>query len=371
MARSLRAVQALPGPELTEALLAAMDGTGPALLPLPTDPAAAARVRAALRPDEPLEDDEVALVVPTSGSTGEPKGVLLTAACLRASADAAAERLGGPASWLLALPVTHIGGLQVLLRALLAGAPPVADPDVVRGTAALPPGRRCTSLVPTQLRRLLAAGPAAVDALASYDAVLLGGAAAPPALLAQARAAGVRVVTTYGMSETSGGCVYDGVPLPGVQAALVDGRVTLSGPVVARGYRLRPDLTAASFAGDTFSTQDLGRLQDGRLEVLGRADDLVVTGGEKVAPAAVEAALAEHPAVADVAVVGAADPEWGQRVVAVVVLHAGSALSLEQARDHVGARVSRVAAPRELKVVSALPLLASGKPDRAALRSLP
>ena len=370
MARALRPVQAVPGPELARALQAALDGSGPALLPLPMDPAAAARITAALRPDEPLEDEEIALVVPTSGSTGQPKGVLLTAACLRASADAAAERLGGPASWLLALPVTHIGGLQVLLRALLAGAPPVVDADVVRGTAALPPGRRCTSLVPTQLRRLLAAGPESQDALASYDAVLLGGAAAPPALLAKARAAGVRVVTTYGMSETSGGCVYDGVPLPGVQVALADGRITLSGPVVARGYRLRPDLTAASFAGCSYRTEDLGRLEDGRLQVLGRVDDLIVTGGEKVAPAAVEAALAEHPAVADVAVVGVPDPEWGARVVAVVVLRPGAALTLEQAREHVGARVSRVAAPRALEVVAALPLLAAGKPDRAALRSL-
>ena len=373
--RRLLPVPAAPGPALYDALRAALAGEGPALLPLPDDTAAARRLLAALRPDEPLEDDPddpTALVVPTSGSSGEPKGVLLPAGALTASADAAVQRLGGPGRWLLALPVTHVGGLQVVLRALRGGAEPAVatTSDFARATAALPAGRRYTSLVPTQLGRLLAR-PDDRAALAAYDAVLLGGAAAPAPLLQQAREAGVRVVTTYGMSETSGGCVYDGLPLPGVRADVAaDGRVRLSGPVVARGYRLRPDLTARAFAGGGFRTGDLGALTpDGRLVVLGRADDVVVSGGEKVAPAAVEAALAEHPAVAEVVVVGAPDPEWGERVLAVVVLHPGSRLELDEARAHVAARVSRAAAPRELRVVAALPLLPSGKPDRAALRS--
>ena len=262
--------------------------------------------------------------------------------------------------------MTHIGGMQVLLRALLAGAPPVVSTDL---TAVLPAGRRHTSLVPTQLRRALG-DPAARDALAAYDAVLLGGAAAPAPLLAEAAAAGVRVVTTYGMSETSGGCVYDGVPLPGVHAQVGE-RIALSGQVVARGYRLRPDLTAESFDGDTFTTSDAGRWDGDRLVVLGRVDDLVVTGGEKVAPAAVEAALAEHPAVAEAVVVGVPDAEWGARVVAHVVLRPGAVLELAEAREHVAARLGRLAAPRELRLLTALPLLPSGKPDRAALRSCP
>lgn len=359
------------GPELLDALRAALDG-GPAVLPLPTDRVEAARVTAALRLDEPLEEADACLVVPTSGSTGQPKGVLLTAACLRASALATAERLGGSGSWLAALPPTHIAGLQLLVRSLLADRPPVALPPgpftpaaFCTGTAALPPGRRYTSLVPTQLRRLLAG--AALQALRSYDAVLLGGAATPPALLEQARCAGVRVVTTYGMTETSGGCIYDGVPLDGVRVA-VDGRIRLAGPVLALGYRLRPDLTAESFAGGWFTTGDLGELgPDGRLVIHGRADDVVVTGGEKVAPSAVEAALSAHPAVVEAVVVGLPDREWGQRVVAVVVLRAP--LTLQQAREHVAASLPRVAAPRELRVVRALPLLASGKIDRAAVRS--
>jgi O-succinylbenzoic acid--CoA ligase len=147
-----------------------------------------------------------------------------------------------------------------------------------------------------------------------------------------------------------------------------DDRIRLGGPVLARGYRLRPELTRQAFVAGRFVTGDVGRLDGGHLTVLGRADDMLVTGGEKVAPGAVEAALAEHPAVAEAAVVGVADPEWGQRVVAVVVLRAGAALTLEEAREQVAARVSRVAAPRELRVLDALPLLPSGKLDRLALR---
>lgn len=363
--RRLVAVPAVPGPELSDALLLALDGRGPAVLPVPTDPVEAARVVAAVRPDQPVEDD-VCLVVPTSGSTGEPKGVLLTASCLTASAQAAQARLGGPGSWHLAIPVTHIGGLQVLLRSLLSNGEPVTG-DFVAATAALGPGRRYCSLVPTQLGRLLAAGPAAVEAARSYDAVLVGAAATPAVLLEQARAAGVRVVTTYGMSETSGGCVYDGVPLAGVTVSFGEGgRVRLSGPVVARGYRLRPELTAEAFDGATFTTGDLGLLADGRLAIEGRVDDLINTGGEKVAPLAVQSALTSHPGVADVAVVGVPDPDWVERVVAVVVA-CGEGITLEQAREHVAQRLPRVAAPRRLRIVDELPLLASGKIDRAAL----
>ncbi len=346
-----------------ENVAAALDGSGPPLL-TSTEP----RVLAALRPDDPLEHDDVVVVVPTSGSTGEPKGVLLTADALRASAAATAERLGGHGQWLLAIPPTHVGGLQVLVRSLLAETvPEVLTPFSTAGfaqaTYRMTGPRRYVSLVPTQLRRLLASEHA--PSLQAYDAVLLGGAAAPAALLDAARAAGARVMTTYGMSETSGGCVYDGVPLDGVQVELADGRIRLRGPVVARGYRLRSD---AAFDGDAFTTSDLGRLlPDGRLQVLGRADDVVVTGGEKVPPTAVEAALETHPSVVEAAVVGVADEEWGQRVVAYVVLRGG--LSLEQVRDHVGGSLPRAFAPRELRIVDALPLLPSGKVDRAALRS--
>lgn len=365
----LRAVPAT-AEALLPALAAALAGTGPAVLPLPPRPD---RVLAAFRPDEPLERDDVVLVVPTSGSTGEPKGVLLSAANLRASAVATERRLGGRGQWLLAIPPTHIGGVQVLVRSLLAGTEPVVLPDApfraeafASGTARLSGGRRYVSLVPTQLRRLLAAG--ASDALRAYDAVLLGGAAAPASVLVAARAAGIRVVTTYGMSETSGGCVYDGVPLDGVGASVEDGRIRLSGDVVAGGYRLRPDLTAQVFGKASFLTSDLGEFAaDGSLRVLGRADDVIVSGGEKVSPAAVEAVLAEHPAVVEAGVVGVPDDEWGERVVALVVLR--TPLSLAEVRGLVGRSLPRAWAPRELREVTRIPVLATGKIDRPALRS--
>ncbi len=352
----------LAAPATLGLLAAALDGSGSALLPT-IEP----RVLAVLRPDAPLESDDIAVVVPTSGTTGEPKGALLTADNLTASARASAERLGGQGQWLLAIPATHIGGLQVLVRSLLAGTEPVVldGPTTVEAfeaaTARLTDQRRYVSLVPTQLQRLLDS-----PALLAYDAILLGGAAASPALLAAARDRGARVVTTYGMSETSGGCVYDGLPLSGVTVSTGD-RIRLCGPVVARGYRLRPNLTAGAFAGDCFTTADLGRLDGNVLTVLGRADDVIVTGGEKVAPTAVEQALSNHPAVEQVAVVGVPDSQWGARVRAVAVLKPGATLTLEQVRDHVADSLPRTHAPRELVVLDALPLLASGKIDRMRL----
>jgi o-succinylbenzoate---CoA ligase len=394
MSRTLRALPCPPDESVLDVwaapLAAALDGSGPALVPVPQGPAGGPVAEMA-QLNEPVENG-VALVVPTSGSTGIPKGALLSATALRASGTATSERIGGPGRWLLALPVTHIAGLQVLLRSILAGTRPVVqdlasgfDPAAfVDATSGLGDGdRRYTSLVPTQLARLLDAGGKPVRALQSFDAVLLGGAAAPPALLHRAERAGVRVLTTYGMSETSGGCVYDGVPLDGVRVRLDGGedavgngagRIRLGGDVTFAGYRLRPDLTREALVEEGnlrwHLTRDLGRWTDGRLEVLGRVDDLIVTGAEKVAPLAVEAALTALDPVRDAAVIGAPDPEWGQRVAAVVVpADPDRPPTLDQLRAALRDRLPAYALPRQLRLVDALPLLASGKPDRGALRA--
>ena len=376
MARQLNVVAA-PGPDAAAALgtvwpalQACLDGDAPlAVLPAGAGPAAAAH--AVLRPADPLEPG-TDLVVVTSGSTGGGRGVLLSAAALRASATATLHRLGGPGSWLLALPTSAIGGLQVLIRSAVAGREPAAlsrGESLATAVQRLPAGdRRYTALVPTQLRRYLTEEP---DALATFDGVLVGGAATDPALLDAARATGVQVRTTYGMSETAGGCVYDGVPLDGVGVRVADG-VELTGPMLAHGYRLDPAATATAFAGGWFRTRDAGSLSpDGTLTVHGRLDDVVISGGVNVSPQAVEAVLREHASVADAVVAGLPDPEWGQRVVAVVVPAAGAVPDLAELRPWVAARLGGAAAPRALRLVDAVPTLHTGKPDRrAVLRTL-
>ncbi|TQJ49451.1 o-succinylbenzoate--CoA ligase [Phycicoccus sp. SLBN-51] len=384
------ATQVLP------ALRAALDG-GPAVMPY------AAGAPAPTAPDAggPLPDG-LALVVGTSGSTGSPKLAMLTRDALVASATATHERLGGPGRWLLPMPAHHIAGIQVLVRSIVAGTRPVVA-DLSAGftpaafaaaTAGLEEGpdagldtgldsgpdngRRYTSVVPTQLVRLLA-DERGTEALRRFDAVLVGGAATTPALLARAREAGVRVTTTYGMSETAGGCVYDGLPLSCSRArAGTDGRIQLGGDTLATGYLGRPDLTREAFTTDPdgtrwFTTDDVGHLDlQGRWHVDGRIDDLVTTGGLKVAPRLVEEAIgARLPGVAECAVVGVPDPEWGEVVAAALVLADGSpAPGLADVRDALRDTLPGHALPRRVAVVDALPLRGPGKPDRAALRAL-
>lgn len=348
------------------ALRAALDGAAPlAVLPSGAD-AVVAAARAALRADDPVEDG-ADLVVVTSGSTGSGRAVLLSADALRASAAATARRLGGEGAWLLALPPSAIAGLQVLVRGLLAGRRPVVldrGESLVAAAARMPAERRYTSLVPTQLRRYLDSEP---SALRGFDAVLVGGAATDPGLLARARAEDVRVVTTYGMTETAGGCVYDGRPLDGVEVRTGEG-IEIRGPVLALGYRGDPAATASAFVDGWFRTRDAGSLtDDGLLTVHGRLDDVVVTGGVNVAPQAVEAALRAHPFVADAVAFGRPDDEWGARVVAAVVPSAGALPELADLRPWVAERLGAAAAPRELHLVDSIPLLHTGKPDRAAV----
>lgn len=370
--------------DVLSALRAALSGTGPAVRPL--EPGASA-VAVPLPPPDDDPHDPTAVAVATSGSTGRPRLTLLSASAVLASVSATHDRLGGPGGWVLALPVHHVAGLQVLHRCLVAGtaAVPVDMAEGFRAAAfasavdALRGPRRYTALVPTQLVRLLD-DPVGVAALRRLDAVLVGGAATPPALLARAREVGATVVTTYGMSETCGGCVYDGVPLDGALVELADDdRIVLGGPMLARGYlgaaRARgPLATGFAWAGDgtrRFLTSDRGSWDGGRLVVHGRLDDVVVTGGEKVDPAAVEAVLHELDGVSAAVVVGVPDPQWGQAVAAGVVLAPGAdAPELDDVRALVGARLGRAAAPRVLRVLPELPLRGPGKPDREAARHL-
>ena len=383
---------------LLDALAAALDGSGPAILPLDPGlpPARVADLLHAFtpatvetqdgtgrwRPDASRPaapgsgadlPDGTAVVIATSGSSGEPKGVQLSAGALRASARASLDRVGADpgARWLCPLPTSHIAGLGVLVRSLVTETVPVVvdrlDP-AQRNLAVF--GCGYVSLVPAQLRRMLDVGAS----VSAFGAILLGGAAIPPGLLAGARAAGARVVTTYGMSETCGGCVYNGLPLDGVRLRTApDGRIQIAGPVLFSGYRNRSDLTGSAVDEEGwFTTSDLGKIgPDGRVSIGGRADEMINTGGEKVSPTEVAAILEGCPDVREAIVFGEPDSQYGQRVTAVVVpTRLSSPPRLQELRAAVRRTLPAYAAPRALLVVPAMPLLPSGKPDLAALRGL-
>ncbi|GFG52514.1 o-succinylbenzoate--CoA ligase [Mycolicibacterium agri] len=349
-------------------------GRIPAMLPVPAnDERQTQLLTTALRVGEDIDDD-IAVVVSTSGTTGTPKGAMLSAAALTASAEATHRRLGGPGQWLLALPAYHIAGLQVLVRGVLAGNTPVALPaqfdpaDLPAAVAAMGSGRRYASLVAAQLDKA-SSHPAASAALAELDAVLIGGGPMPTKIAEKAAAAGISVVRTYGMSETAGGCVYDGVPLDGVEVRVgSDGRIALGGATLAKGYRNPPENDPFAEPG-WFLTDDVGALDtSGRLRVLGRTDDAISTGGLTVFPHLVENALSSHPRVAECAVFGVPDDRLGQRVVAAVVAAANyPPPTLVELRKYVGALLDPTAAPREVHLVDALPRRGIGKIDRRRL----
>lgn len=378
-------LRALPVPSgvaalsILEDLRRALDGSGPAVAPHPLN-----------GPPQPVPEDVthlpegLALTIGTSGSTGRPKLAMLTGEALRASADATHERLGGQGQWLLAMPAHHIAGIQVLVRSLVAGTTPVSmdlasgftGAAFARATAEIPRAATAyTALVPTQLVRLLS-NAGGRQALKWYAAVLLGGAAAPADLLAEARDAGVQVVTTYGMSETAGGCVYDGRALDVSHVALEDdGRIRLGGATLAQGYLDEPALSAMAFVVDDtarrwFRTDDIGHLDPrGALVVDGRIDDLINTGGLMVAPRLVEEALTQLDTVAEAVVVGSPDPEWGQLISAAIVLTRGAAPpTLDDVRDRLRGILPDHALPRRLATLPELPQRGPGKPDRAAVR---
>ncbi|MGN6408067.1 MAG: AMP-binding protein [Curtobacterium sp.] len=373
MTRPLVATGTSDPSAVLRALEAALAG-GPALLPV------ADGAPALPTPAPATVPQRVALVVETSGSTGTGKRVALSSEALLAGAAAADAALGGPGGWVLALPTHYIAGLNVLARSITAGTSPVvvapghfdagafadAADRLVTGPGA---PRRYTSLVPVQLARVLE-DERATRALAGFDAVLVGGQATPATLRDRAREAGVQIVTTYGASETSGGCVYDGVPLGTVRTELVDGELFLSGPMLAEGYLDDPDRTAATFTEHDghrwYRTGDAAEIVDGVVRVLGRLDDVVISGGEKVPLGAVERIVRGLDGHEGAVVTRRASGEWGE----VPVVVTDRPLDLEVVRAAVGDALGRAARPADVVVVERLPMLASGKPDRRAIRAI-
>ncbi|MDN4645162.1 AMP-binding protein [Arthrobacter sp. PsM3] len=361
-----------------KALAAALGGEGPAV-ELSAGPDGSTVVELVETPGY----EDAAVVVRTSGSTGTPKATVLTVDALAASSVATAFALKGEGQWLLALPVQYVAGVQVLVRSLFAGTRPwVMDlsggftPEAFTAAALeLTDKIRFTSLVPTQLQRLLDAPSAdTLAVLRRFNGILLGGGPASPELLAAARDAGARVVTTYGSAETCGGCVYDGFPIEDVLARVEgDGRILLGGATLAAGYLGDPGLTADAFFEEDgirwYRTSDLGSIDaTGKLTVLGRADDVVISGGVKVSAAHVQAELEKLDGVRAAFVAGVPSAEWGQAIAAYVAVADSSPQGLEGfTAGAPWAPALGALAPKTVLAAGELLMLPNGKPDRLSM----
>jgi O-succinylbenzoic acid--CoA ligase len=379
--RDLVALLLPGGPDFVAALQRTWDD-GDAVLPLdPTAPPAhTGRLLDALRPTvlvteggdrerleggEPVEEGD-AVVVATSGTTGEPKGAVHTHRGIEHAAFATTlgSRVEPGSRWLACLPLSHVGGLSVVTRALLAGTDLVVHPgfDVDAVAAARAEGATHVSLVPTALARIDPTG---------WRTILLGGSAIPADRPPN-------TIATYGMTETFGGVVYDGQALGGTVVRITDGAgrelqlgevgtIELRSPALLRAYRDGADPVGPD---GWYRTGDVGFVDpvEQRLHVQGRGDDLIITGGEKVWPVQVEGVLEGAPGVREVAVAGVADAEWGQRVVAFVVPEvAAEPPTLDQLRELARAALPVAAAPKELRLVDSLPRTGLGKIRRSSL----
>lgn len=351
------------------ALRNAFDG-GPTVMPVA---GGAAGTVAALATVPTTVPARVALVVQSSGSTGAPKRVALSAEALLASAATSAQMLGGQGQWLLALPAHYIAGINVLVRSIAAGTEPIVmseahfDPlAFVAAARQLHHPLRFTSLVPAQLATLIATD-AALDTLRSFDRILVGGQSTPQHLLAQALELGLNITRSYGSSETSGGCVYDGVPLATVTLRVTAGQVELAGPVLAEGYLGDNERTAEHFYTDEgqrwYRTSDAGSIVDGVLRITGRLDDVIVSGGVKVSLSAIERVVTALDGLEHAVVVAQTDARWGE----VPIVVSTTPASVEHIRIAVEKVLGAEARPAEVVVVESIPLLPSGKPDRQSL----
>jgi O-succinylbenzoic acid--CoA ligase len=338
--------------------------------------------------DQPAEvEPGTAVVIGTSGSTGIPKRVVLSGEALRAGAEATANRIGS-GRWLLALPAGYVAGFQVLVRSILSGTEPVVldgrfSPKAF-AEATLPMiGTQplFTSLVPAQIASLLdAAGDTTVLAsLQAYQAILVGGQALPQPVRDRAAELGVRLVRTYGSTETSGGCVYDGIPLDTAAVRTVDGELQIAGAMLADGYLGDPALTERTFLRDEhgirwYRTGDLGIVEDGIVRVHGRADNVIVSGGVNISLDRVERIVRGIPGLTSAVVVGVDDEQWGEASVIVAArgdsLRRSEAEQLERARSAVADEIGKPARPARLILVDELATLPSGKPDREAIRRI-
>lgn len=353
-----------------------------AVLPVPkNDPARADKLRTVMQAGT-LIDASIAVVAATSGSTGTPKGAQLTPANLITSADATHQYLGGPGQWLLAMPAHHIAGLQVLVRSMVAGVEPewvdlsrgfdigefaaraASLAAEARSTSAPGTGDRMyTALTPMQLAKAMDT-LAGIEALRLFDAVLVGGGHTSAQLLHAAAELRIRVVTTYGSSETAGGCVYNGTPLAGVKVQLAGDRIFLGGPTIAHGYRNVPDHEAFASRG-WFATSDAGMLIDGHLTVTGRLDNIIETGGLKLQPEVLEQFMENIDGVSAACVVGVPDARFGNRICAA---YSGPAAlgDVMEAFDE----LPRWQIPKDVRVLEEIPAIGPGKPDRAAVAEL-
>ncbi|MDO9486542.1 MAG: AMP-binding protein [Actinomycetota bacterium] len=396
--RPLARIPVPPGADglavLIQALRSALAGTGPAIAPIPTVSATTSndyvtQLLQATRPGDastPLESEEIAVVIATSGSTQNPKGVLHTTASLTALTSAALGSVHSTPQWIAALPLTSMGGLNVLIRSVSTGLDPIAVASLGGASPFTPSAfleafssaqQRSTdvrvSLVAAQLRRLLAEPQAAV-ALAQCAQILVGGGPLPLVTAEAARAANVAVTTTYGATETAGGCVFNGLPLNGVDVAIdeLDSQIILSGPMVALGYRCDPAQTSRQFVDGSYRTGDTGSFTD-HLRVIGRLDDVVTVNGVNVAVHAVEEGLSSNSLVQSCSVIAEIDGSGEVQLFAAITVAALDCDPAElktQLRAEIRSALGVAAVPRYFAILDQLPMLPNGKVDRRVLKEL-